>query len=195
MRYLLSAVFLLISLSSTAAASQWRFSSADPQSVEVYQVQTISNSSDRVEVWFEEAFLVIGTGRVTSTKTLMAFDCRNMQGGALQFIQYDNRGKVLKSFSFDDLQMLRIVPDSRGEYKYKKVCGPHEESEIQTVRSASGAARIYRKVRQYFPSWYGSLTASLFVRVENCNVQLESLSATARLAVCRALTADGQAAR
>jgi hypothetical protein len=53
---------------------------------------------------------------------LSEIDCNNKQIGDVLVTDYDNKGNVLKSFDFKEVQMRQIKPDTIAESLYKAVC-------------------------------------------------------------------------
>ncbi len=49
-------------------------------------------------------------------------DCNNRQIGDVSVTDYDNKGNVLKSFDFKDVEMRQVKPDTLAESLYKAVC-------------------------------------------------------------------------
>jgi len=143
---LLGACFLLLSFATVNAGAQTEikrgdnwvlYSVAENYSFYYDKTNIQQQSNKHLRVWIreetEEAATEVKRKRDEGLPTkgheffsyslvLSEIDCNNKQIGEVLVTDYDNKGNVLKSFDFKDVQMRPVKPDTIAESLYKAVC-------------------------------------------------------------------------
>ena len=146
----------MLAVVSSSVAAEWESATADDESTYYVDRDTIRKSGNKVKIW-ELSDYKTAQGKAAkkhlSQKLLYEYDCTDMQGRMLSFIEYPNNmggGKVVSTGTISASPDWKpISPGSVGEKLWKIACG--KISNLELADSAYDREDYVQAIKLYRP--------------------------------------------
>ena len=147
---------MMLAVVSSSVAAEWESATADDESTYYVDRDTIRKSGNKVKIW-ELSDYKTAQGKAAkkhlSQKLLYEYDCTDMQGRMLSFIEYPNNmggGKVVSTGTISASPDWKpISPGSVGEKLWKIACG--KISNLELADSAYDREDYVQAIKLYRP--------------------------------------------